>query len=142
MIYVAAVVMAALLHVVQPLPFPAWMAPVAALLGLGLLVGGVALDIAAIRTLGRARTTVMPHRRSEALVTEGPYARTRNPIYLGNTLALAGLALVFDVAWFLILAPVAALAVQELAIKPEEAHLRARFGAAWEDYAARVRRWL
>jgi protein-S-isoprenylcysteine O-methyltransferase Ste14 len=141
-LYVGAVAAAVALHLASPLAFPEWSKPVAALLGVALLAAGVVLDVAAIRALARARTTVMPHRASEALVTEGPYAFSRNPIYLGNTLALAGLALVFDVPWFLILAPLAALAVQKLAIEREEAHLEARFGPAWRAYAARVRRWV
>lgn len=141
LIYLATVAGAVALQLASPLAFPGWMKPVAALAGLALLTCGVLIDVTAIRALGRHGTTVMPHRSSAALVTTGPYAYSRNPIYLGNTIALAGLALVFDVPWFLILAPFAALWVQELAIKREEAHLAARFGAAWTEYAARVRRW-
>jgi protein-S-isoprenylcysteine O-methyltransferase Ste14 len=142
LIYLAAVAGAVALQVASPLGFPGWMKPVVALAGLALLAGGVLIDVAAIRTLGKHGTTVMPHRSAAALVTTGPYAFSRNPIYLGNTIALAGLALVFDVPWFLILAPVAAIFVQELAIKREEAHLAARFGDEWLAYAAKVRRWV
>lgn len=140
-IYVGCVVAATALQVAVPLNTPPILTPVAALLGLALLVAGVLLDVAAIRTLLQARTTVAPHRASTALVTTGPYAVSRNPIYVGNTLALCGLALVFDMPWFLLAAPVGALLVQELAVKREERHLAARFGAEWEQYAARVRRW-
>jgi protein-S-isoprenylcysteine O-methyltransferase Ste14 len=141
-VYVGAVAAAALLHYVLPVRFPAAATAPLALIGVALLGGGVALDLAAIRTLARAGTTVRPDRATAVLVTGGPYAWSRNPIYLGNTLALTGLALVFDVPWFLVLAPVTALAVRQLAILPEERHLAARFGPAWGAYAARVRRWL
>lgn len=141
-LYVCAVVAAALLYLVHPVTFPNWAKPLAALLGVAILTAGIILDVNAIRTLNRARTTVMPHRASSALVTDGPYRFTRNPIYLGNTTALVGLALVFDVPWFLLTAPIAALAVDRLAIRREEAHLAARFGEEWRAYAARVPRWL
>lgn len=140
--YLGAVVAAVVLQVASPLAFPAAAKAPLALLGLGLLVGGVGLVVVSIRTLNRARTTVQPHRAASALVTDGPYRRSRNPIYLGNTLALVGLSLVFDVPWFLVTAPLATLAVQELAIKPEERHLAARFGEAWRSYAGAVRRWI
>lgn len=142
LIYLGAVITAVALQVALPLSFPASLKAPLALLGLFCLAAGVGIDIAAIRALNRARTTVRPTRAASALVTEGPYARSRNPIYLGNTFALVGLALVFDVPWFLAAAPVAALLVQELAIKREERHLAARFGSEWADYASRVRRWL
>jgi len=142
LLYLAAVAGAVILYVVYPATFPVWAKPVAALAGVAILTAGIILDVNAIRTLARARTTVMPHRASSALVTEGPYRFSRNPIYLGNTLALVGLALVFDVPWFLLTAPLAAIAVDRLAIRREEAHLEARFGEDWRAYAARVRRWI
>lgn len=142
LIYLGAVIAAVLVHVLVPLTLPDWLKPIAALLGLMLLIGGVTIDVAAIRTLGKHRTTVMPHRASSALVTDGPYAFSRNPIYLGNTIALLGLALVFEVPWFLVAAPLAALIVQKLAIEREERHLAARFPEEWSAYSARVRRWL
>jgi protein-S-isoprenylcysteine O-methyltransferase Ste14 len=142
LIYLGAVAAAVAAQVLVPIALPDWLEPVAALLGLMLLIGGLLIDVAAIRTLGKHRTTVMPHRASSALVTDGPYAFSRNPIYLGNTVALLGLALVFETPWFLVAAPIAALIVQKLAIEREERHLATRFPEAWGAYSARVRRWL
>jgi protein-S-isoprenylcysteine O-methyltransferase Ste14 len=142
LIYLAAVVAAVVAYVIWPLPLPEWIRPVAALLGLALLLTGVGIDVAAIRTLAKHRTTVMPHQGASALVTTGPYGLSRNPIYLGNTTALLGLALVFEVPWFLVAAPAAAFLVQKLAIEREEAHLAVRFPVEWAAYSAKVRRWL
>jgi protein-S-isoprenylcysteine O-methyltransferase Ste14 len=142
MIYVGAVLAGVALQVVWPVGLPEWLRPVGALLGLAVMAVGVMIDVLAIRTLARAGTTVMPHQASARLVTTGPYALSRNPIYLGNTLALSGLALIFEVPWFVPMAFLAALLVQELAIKREERHLAAKFGADWTAYAARVRRWI
>lgn len=107
-----------------------------------ILAAGLALDVAAVLTMARHRANVLPHRAATALVTTGPFALSRNPIYLGNTLVLAGFALAFAAPWFLAAAAAEAWLVTRLAIRREEAHLQARFGAAWTDYASRTPRWL
>ncbi|MBP6117574.1 MAG: isoprenylcysteine carboxylmethyltransferase family protein [Neisseriaceae bacterium] len=109
-----------------------------ALLGLS---GGVAL--AAAFAFRRARTTVDPRQphSSSALLTHGVYAWTRNPMYL----AFAGILLAQTVylGWPLGLLWVMAFIwyLTEFQIKPEEAALTERFGAAYEAYLRRVRRW-
>ncbi|GAA0003788.1 MULTISPECIES: methyltransferase family protein [Bradyrhizobium] len=65
----------------------------------------------------------------------------RNPLYLAGTILVLGIGLVSGIAWFLLLAVLAAFAVQKLAIEREERHLQARFGRTYADYAGRVRRW-
>jgi protein-S-isoprenylcysteine O-methyltransferase Ste14 len=90
----------------------------------------------------RARTTILPHRRSDALVTSGPFRRFRNPIYLGDVMVLLGLAELTKNIWFVAVAIAFAGLVTWLAILPEERHLEARFGEAWRHYKARSRRWL
>lgn len=111
-------------------------------LGWALIALGLTLDVSAIATLARARTNVLPHRAADRLVTHGPFAFTRNPIYLGNAIALAGLGGAVNSAWFVVASIIAALMVDILAIRREEAHLALRFGAQWRDYAARTPRWL
>ncbi len=112
--------------------------------GLGLILIAVALliDIAAMRTMSAARTTIMPHRGSEHLVTAGPFRFSRNPIYLANVLLLAGIGLVTQNVWLVLLAPLQGYATQKLAIEREEAHLEARFSKTYRDYKKRVNRWL
>lgn len=110
----------------------------------GLLVAGLGLlvDLSAIVTLARARTNVLPHRAADRLVTHGPFAFSRNPIYVGNTILVAGLGLAVDSLFVVAAAFVAALLTHRLAVLREERHLAARFGPAWSDYAGRVPRWL
>jgi len=118
--------------------------------GLGVLRGlgavvillGFGMDGAAMLTMRRHKANILPHRAATALVTTGPFAISRNPIYLGNTTLLIGAALVLGNAWFLLAAIVAAWLVGILAIRREEAHLAAMFGDAWQAYAARTHRWL
>lgn len=119
-----------------PLP---WMPRLA--LALLPLAVAVALDAWAIEALRRAGTTLLPWGRAEALVTRGPFARSRNPIYLGYALGHAGLALAMGSWWGLLLLAPAFLLVDRLVVPREERHLAARFGADYEEYRRRVRRW-
>lgn len=142
-VYVGAIAAAIVLGVAVPLPFVT--GPLGEFLfALGWLVaaGGVAIDIAAMRAMRRAKTTILPHRAASHLVTDGPFAFSRNPIYLGNTMVMIGLGLILGNGWFLALAIVAALLVHKLAVQPEERHLEQRFGKRFRDYSRKVRRWI
>jgi protein-S-isoprenylcysteine O-methyltransferase Ste14 len=110
--------------------------------GRALVAAGIALDLWAMGAMTSARTNIMPNRGAENLVTSGPFAFSRNPIYLGNTIVTVGIGLGLNALWFLPLAAVAAALVQRLAILREEAHLAARFGPEWTAYAAKTPRWL
>lgn len=106
------------------------------------IAGALALDFAAMAAMRKAQTTILPHKRSDHLVSSGPFGITRNPIYLGNTMLMIGVGLVSGIAWFIVLAFVAAFATQKLAIEREEAHLTHRFGKPYRDYMKKVRRWI
>lgn len=143
LLYGGAALIALGLHYLVPLPWPEGpVRIVLAAVGLCLVCAGVALEIATSLAFRRHRTTILPHRGATALITEGPFAKSRNPIYLGNTLLLAGAGLLFGIAWLLLAAPATALLTQKLAIEREERHLAARFGQDWQAYAARTPRWL
>ncbi len=136
-VVVAAVALGALL------PGPAWLRGSGwAALGWALMLAGIGLDAAAMITMTRQRANILPHRAATALVTVGPFAWSRNPIYLGNTIAIAGAAVAFASPWFLAAALVAAVAVTRLAIRREEAHLAKLFGPEWQAYSQRTARWL
>lgn len=124
------------------LPGPIWLhATPWAVLGWTVLLTGLALDVAAMATMARQRANILPHRAATALVTSFPFNWSRNPIYLGNTMAMTGAAFAFANPWFLPAAMLAAFGVTHLAIRREEAHLAALFGAAWDVYARRTARW-
>jgi protein-S-isoprenylcysteine O-methyltransferase Ste14 len=117
-------------------------------LALVLLAVGLALVIAGVAVVARARTVLRRHgqptdpgRPTRSLVTNDVFAVSRNPLYLGGIGTLAGLALVFDLPWTLVLLGPAAVACQHLLILPEERYLRATFGATYDAYVRRVGRW-
>ena len=96
----------------------------------------------ALREFRRHRTGLLPGQATTAMLDRGPFARSRNPLYLGLLVLYVGLCLLLPTFWGLVLAPVAVALVEWGAIRPEERFLRERFGPAYEEYAGRVRRWL
>jgi protein-S-isoprenylcysteine O-methyltransferase Ste14 len=110
---------------------------VAALMLANLLIG-----LAASRRMLSAKTSLNPHRPTTALVLSGPFRFTRNPLYLGLTVFYAGLMLVFQLTWGLILLPVVIWLITTWVIVPEETYLEGKFGREYLDYKSRVRRWI
>ena len=84
----------------------------------------------------------MPFQLPTALVTSGPYARTRNPMYLMLAVALGGMALWLRSTTPPLVIPVFIVVMNEVIIKPEEKRLEAHLGEPYRDYCRRVRRWL
>ena len=103
--------------------------------------GGLLLMVLAVFEMRRARTTPIPHMQPSALVTSGIFSRSRNPIYLGDALILAGLALRWG--WpTLILVPLFMAVIQDRFIRAEEERLNTAFGPDYTRWAAKTRRWL
>ena len=116
--------------------------PTAPALGWALVGLGLALMAVAAVTMLRRGATVDPTRPPTALVTQGVFRWTRNPIYLGDALILAGLCLLWQPLAALALVPAFMLVMSRRFIRQEEAWLRARDAAAFDTWAARTRRWL
>lgn len=115
--------------------------PITGLLSGLLLGGGVLLMLLAVTEMRRQRTTVLPHAEAERLVTSGIFKRSRNPIYAGDVLVLAGLVLRFDAVLALPLIPVFVWLLERRFIVPEEDRLRRKFRIEYAQYCRRVRRW-
>jgi protein-S-isoprenylcysteine O-methyltransferase Ste14 len=140
LIYVVIFGLGTAMHQIAPLTIPP-MIPmyVAALI---FLSGGVLLAGWSNVLFRRAHTSLVPIRPTTALVVRGPYQLTRNPMYLGLLCVYIGVALWFGVVWALIFVPLVVLAVQRLAIAKEERYLEHKFGDAYRQYRAHVRRWI
>lgn len=110
---------------------------------MGLFVIGLAIAVSgwAAVTMMRAKTTLMPGRAADALVTSGPFAFSRNPIYLADLGILFGWSLLVGTPLGLVLLWPLQRVLTARFIEPEEASLRAKFGTAFDEYAERVRRW-
>ncbi|MFZ5710689.1 MAG: methyltransferase family protein [Pseudomonadota bacterium] len=115
--------------------------PAARMSGWVLIAAGLVLVTLAVAAFRRERTTILPRETPTRLLSSGVYALSRNPIYLADALVLAGWALLHDRA-ALVLVPLFMIVIERRFIRGEEEGLRAAFGEAFSDYAARVRRWL
>ena len=96
----------------------------------------------AITAFGRAKTTLIPNRPATAFVTRGPYAFTRNPMYVSLVALYVAVALWLNSWWPFVLLPVVVLVIDRAVIAREERYLGAAFPAEYSAYRARVRRWL
>ena len=101
------------------------------------------LPVWAFLMFRRAGTEIDPtSTTNRALVVGGPYRYTRNPMYLGLVLVTIGIA-IWVGAWPMFLAPIAIFATANWVHIPfEEAKMRRQFGVAFDEYTARVRRWV
>ncbi len=90
----------------------------------------------------RAGTSPLPIKPTTALITNGPYRFSRNPMYLSLVFLYIGLTLWLDDFWVLLLVPVVVVLVHYLAIVQEERYLERRFGKEYLRYKSSVRRWL
>ena len=116
--------------------------PITQLLG-GLLVGaGIILMALAAMEMRKQRTTIVPHKEADSLVTSGIFKRTRNPIYLGDAAILAGLAMRWDAVLALVLVPIFIWIIEKRFIIPEENMLRRKFRADFAHYEQKTRRWV
>lgn len=124
------------------LPHPDHLPAVIHVIGWLLIVAWGVLAAGAFYIMRRARTTIRPDRGAAALVTDGVFRLTRNPLYLGLTLLYAGVACVLDVPWALVFLPVVVWIIHTVVIRSEEAYLTRAFGDAYTTYCERVRRWV
>ena len=94
------------------------------------------------RALLRHGTNVNPKQPTTVLVTEGVFARTRNPLYVGVSVALCGIALIFALDWLLLLIIPGCVILHFAVVRREELYLERKFGDAYRRYKVRVPRYL
>ncbi len=115
----------------------------------GLDIAGLVLIVAGLVAMGgglfeliRRKTTIIPRERASAFVTHGIYRLTRNPIYLGDVLVIAGAVLYWDILPAIFLVPLFVSIITKRFIEGEEIGLLETFGVEAMDYFAQVRRWI
>jgi protein-S-isoprenylcysteine O-methyltransferase Ste14 len=142
-LFLGALALGCLLSLVVPLgPGLGQANTLAFVVSLTFVLIGVALAALSVRRFRLAGTSVVPGEPSPALVVTGPYAFTRNPIYIAFVIAYFGLAIMLTSLWvLLLLIPVLAI-LQRGVVEREEAYLERQFGDAYRKYQARVPRWL
>jgi protein-S-isoprenylcysteine O-methyltransferase Ste14 len=143
LLFLAALLIGFVLDRLLRLPFPvSGIDLVHWIIGGSLILIGLALATAGIRNFSRARTPVPSIKPTRALVTTGIHGWTRNPIYLGMFLLYGGIGVATQSPWTLILTLPLAITIRYGVVAREEAYLERRFGTAYREYKARVRRWV
>ncbi|MEF2552679.1 isoprenylcysteine carboxylmethyltransferase family protein [Aurantimonas sp. A2-1-M11] len=123
------------------LPLAFFSSSLTTMIGMGLIVVGLAVMVWSALWFRRKQTSIEPREVPTALIVEGPYRINRNPIYTGMALGLVGVAF-----WLGALSAVAVaigfpFVITTRFIRGEEAALRSAFGPQADAYFARSRRW-
>ena len=110
-------------------------------LGLLPMAAGITIAVQGSRQFAAAETNIIPLTESTTLVTDGVFAFSRNPMYLGMMLLLTGLAFIADngFAWLVVVA--FWLIIRFAFIRREERLMADTFGDAYNEYKSNVRRW-
>jgi protein-S-isoprenylcysteine O-methyltransferase Ste14 len=111
-------------------------------LGLVTMVAALTLGASAARLFSQHQTTIKPGEASSHMLTTGPYRFTRNPIYVGMTLILAGLAVFLGSLTPWLVVPLFVYLIDRNIIPVEEKMLEDTFGEHYRQYCGIVRRWL
>jgi protein-S-isoprenylcysteine O-methyltransferase Ste14 len=109
--------------------------------GLLPMVVGICLGISVNAMFRRVGTTIKPFEESSNLVVGGPFRFSRNPVYLGMAFLLVGLGVLLGSLTPLLVIPAFVLIIDRRFIRAEETMLARTFGAQYDVYRARVRRW-
>ncbi len=138
--YAIAVALGVGIDLAAPLP----LLPMAQALIAGAVLAALAAGLFAwaARTMFASGENPSPERPTIAIVTAGPYRFSRNPLYLSLTALGAGVALLVNSGWGLLLLVPAVAVTHFLVIAREERYLEGKFGADYSAYRERVRRWL
>ena len=124
------------------LPITHWLEWTWRWLGLAVILAGVASAVSARMRFVKHGTAVRPFTPSSALVTDGPFRYTRNPMYWGMLLVLTGEALLFGSLGPFLVVPAFWCFLNFLFVRKEEECMRIQFGKTYEEYCMRVRRWI
>ena len=110
--------------------------------GLPLLLAGTLILIWGVRTMRRSGENIRVDTPTRSIVSSGPYAFSRNPLYLSMTFAYVAVTLMLNTAWPLFLLPIMLATLQFGVILMEERYLERLFGDSYRGYQVQVRRWL
>ena len=141
-VFVLAYLLGAALEWMRPRHIAPDTALASTIAGVVLFTAGAAVAGWALAIFYNARTTTVPGKASAKLVTWGPYRFTRNPMYVGLSLAYLGEAGLLKHVYPVLLLPLVIAYLNWTVIPLEEARLKEVFGDEYEQFRSKVRRWI
>jgi protein-S-isoprenylcysteine O-methyltransferase Ste14 len=131
------------LQLVAPIRFPGgFLTPARIFAGAVFITLGVLFVVLARREFSRYHQPTDPGLPTSVIVSTGVFSISRNPLYLGGVLVLAGISLAFNFPWVLILLIPSVIVSHAILILPEERYLAEKFGEQYRAYTAKVHRWI
>jgi len=140
LIYGASLLLGIVIHLMFPISFLP--GKVGGWLGVLLILLSILVVGSAFRALGRAETTFDVRKPTVAIVTDGAFRYSRNPMYLSLTLLYLGLSSLINSLWMLLLVLPLMVVIQRGVVEREERYLEGKFGEEYRIYKMRVRRWI
>jgi protein-S-isoprenylcysteine O-methyltransferase Ste14 len=142
-IYGGMFLLSLLLHKRRPLRFdPRLPRSIRRLFGASLIGIAGTTVISAVSAMRKQHTNIDPSQPTTALVVEGPFKVSRNPLYLSMTFFFIGLSMLRNTLWTLLLMPITLLIMRKGVIEREERYLTRKFGDQYTQYQTQVRRWI
>ena len=123
-------------------PAPLLSATVQYAIGFALVAAGLALFGLTLREFAQAATRAHHRKPTTTVITSGPFARSRNPVYVSMTVCFVGAAIAVDGPLVLAMVAPAVAVIRGFVIRREEAYMARKFGVDYERYTATVRRWM
>ena len=143
LIYMGGLALGLLLHRLVPLKYlPRTSRTIELTLGSTCISIALSVGLSGFRQMRLANTNINPTQPVHAIVTEGPFRFTRNPLYLGMTLLYIGIMFLVNSLWPMLILPVVLGLMNFGVIAREERYLERKFGAQYLTYKQRVRRWI
>jgi protein-S-isoprenylcysteine O-methyltransferase Ste14 len=142
LIFLGFLAAATVLEAIVPLPVPVAHSLASYVAGAVVAAGGFVMIAIGTRRFAAAGTNIPPTLPTTALVVDGIYGRTRNPLYAGTTLIYLGLGVAAGSLWAIALAVPLLWVINVGVVRREERYLERKFGDAYCAYKARVRRWI
>ncbi len=123
-------------------PAPLLSTPVQYVVGFAIVAASLALFGLTLREFAKAETSVDHRKPTTTVITTGPFARSRNPVYVSMTMCFVGAAIAVDGPLVLAMAVPAVAVIHVFVIRREEAYMAQKFGADYDRYTETVRRWI
>lgn len=143
LIFLSGLILGGIVNWLYPLQlFPFDYLTVLRIFGTALIVFGLGIILTARAKMQKAKTNIEPWKPTNAIISDGIYSYTRNPIYVAMILIYLGITLIFNIIWFVPFLILVLIAMQYGVILREEKYLENKFGADYLDYKKKVRRWV